>query len=150
MQNRLYIQLYDTMILQTRRGTTKSGGFVNAKPVFLLALIEAIRKGDVISNTFRIDGKLRSIYNGIYSSYENGSVTPLFLPYFHLASDGYYHIKWNEQSTRTERPSMKLFSEKVDYSYFDNALWDLLQNEEIRKHYEDLIISYFKLDSKTK
>ena len=49
MKDRPYIQLYNTMILQTRRGTSRNGGVINAKPIFVLALIEVIRRG-VFSN----------------------------------------------------------------------------------------------------
>lgn len=41
------------------------------------------------------------------------------------------------------RPSAKLLRDDACYGYLDNALWDLLQDEELRKYFEDQIISYF-------
>ena len=47
-----YINLYRTMMLQIRRSVVRGGIVVNAKPLFILALIEAIRQGLPNPNIF--------------------------------------------------------------------------------------------------
>lgn len=41
-------------------------------------------------------------------------------------------------------PSAIFLRDNIDYAYFDNALWDLLQEEEVRKGYVEAITKYFK------
>ena len=33
----------------------------------------------------------------------------------------------------------KLIRENVEYAYFDNALWDLVQDQEMRNHFRTII-----------
>ena len=40
------------MILQTRRGASRNGGIINAKPIFILSLIEMIRRNTYKFNKF--------------------------------------------------------------------------------------------------
>ena len=40
-------------------------------------------------------------------------------------------------------PSAKYLRENVQYASFDNALWDLLQDEETRNYFREVIINHF-------
>ena len=53
--NQHYINLYRTMMLQIRRSVVRGGVVVNAKPLFMLALIEDIRRGLPNQNMFAYD-----------------------------------------------------------------------------------------------
>lgn len=80
MKDCLYIQLYNTMILQTRRGASRNGGVINAKPIFVLALIEAIRCGVFSNNKVFFNSDLKDLYNGLYSKYNpNLAIAPVYL-----------------------------------------------------------------------
>ena len=78
MKDRPYIQLYNTMILQTRRGTSRNGGVINAKAIFVLALIEVIRRGVFSNNKILFNKDLKDVYNGLYSKYNpNLAIAPV-------------------------------------------------------------------------
>lgn len=144
MKDRPYIHLYNTMILQTRRGTSRNGGVINAKPIFVLTLIEVIRRGVFSNNKVFFNDSLKGVYNGLYSKYNPDlSIAPIYLPFYFLTGDGYWHIKWHKEQSPTYHPTMKMLRENAEYGYLDNALWDLLQDEEIRQFYEKQIINYF-------
>lgn len=139
-----YIQLYKTMILQTRRGASRNGGIINAKPIFVPSLIEMIRRNTNMFNKIYYDDELNSVYKQLYVRFNpNLTLAPLYQPFYYLVNDGYWHIKWVKQPIPNSLPSAKLLREDASYGYLDNVLWDLLQDEELRKYFENQIISYF-------
>ena len=132
------------MILQTRRGASRNGGVINAKPIFVLALIEVIRRGVFLNNKVLFNDELKDVYQGLYAKYNPDlAVAPMYLPFYFLVGDGYWHIKWTTEPDYTYHPSAKMLKENAEYGYLDNALWDLLQDEEIRQFFETQIINYF-------
>lgn len=144
MKSRLYIQLYNTMILQTRRGASRNGGVINAKPIFVLALIEAIRRSLCSNNKVLFNNDLKEVYHGLYLKYNPElAIAPMCFPFYFLVGDGYWHIKWVTEPEHTYHPSAKLLRENAEYGYLDNALWDLLQEEATRQFFEKQIINYF-------
>lgn len=143
-----YINLYRTMMLQIRRSVVRGGIVVNAKPIFILSLIDCIRLGMKTPNAFPYDEALQEVYRNKWNSfYPNVSATPICKPYYHLTNDGFWSIKW--KNGKIEPPSTdKKLRENVEYGCLDNALWDVLQVEETRQYFENQIISYFLSDTK--
>ena len=93
-----YINLYRTMMLQIRRSVVKGGVVVNAKPLFMLALIEDIRRGLPNQNMFAYDECLARIYYEKWKTfYPNMVPTPICKPFYHLANDGFWNIKWKSR-----------------------------------------------------
>ena len=60
-------------------------------------------------------------------------------PFWHLASDGFWHLHSNELSSMKTTPSRKWLKENVNYASFDEDLWVLLMNMEWRRKLEDFI-----------
>lgn len=148
--NQHYIDLYHLMFLQIRRSVIRGGTVVNAKPIFLLALIECIRRRVVENNVFCYGKPLNTIYYEIWSRfYPNILPTPICKPYFYLMHDGFWNIEWNNIKVLSS-PTDKRMRENVKHGYLDNALYDLFQEENIRRDFENLIISHFIVDTKTK
>lgn len=146
--NQHYINLYRTMVLQIRRSVVRGGVVVNAKPLFMLALIEDIRRGLPNQNMFAYDECLASIYYEKWKTfYPNMVPTPICKPFYHLANDGFWNIKWKSRVVEPPATDKKI-RDNAEYGYLDNALWDVLQEEETRQYYEDQIISYFLSDKK--
>ena len=94
---------YKTTILKIKRGHN-NGVVSNAKPILVLAIIEAIDEGILLGNKINFpNDNLQELYATIYSrNYSsdgiyraNAKFTPFNLPYFHLNAEEFYHIKWN-------------------------------------------------------
>lgn len=146
--NQHYINLYKTMILQIRRSVVKGGIVVNAKPLFILSLIENIRRGLPSPNSFHYDDKLTQIYLDKWKEfYPKTTPTPICKPFYHLENDGFWSIKWKAGKVSPPSTDKKL-RDNVEFGSLDNALWDLLQDEETRQYYEKQITSYFLTDTK--
>lgn len=143
-----YINLYKTMMLQIRRSVVRGGVVVNAKPIFVLAIIDAIRRGIQPPNVFYYDEFLSIIYREKWLSfYPTITPTPLYKPYYHLTNDGFWNIKWRDGKVEPPATNRKI-QDNALYGYLDNALWDVLQVEETRQYFENQIISYFLSDTK--
>lgn len=84
---------YRTALLKTKRGNNR-GVFSNAKPLFVLAIINAIEEGVVIGNKIEFTNKeLEDIYRKVSSkSYNsncdiiraNAKIAPFNMPFFIL------------------------------------------------------------------
>lgn len=112
-----------------------------AKPVLLLAIIQAIRDNLLTDNQIKYSDELEGIYKGLYAKYGE-SLSPMKYPFYHLTSDDFYHIKGQ---LPTKSPTPKQLKEKIEYAYLDTQLWELLQSEENRQEFQKAIEEYFNL-----
>ena len=145
---------YKVRILKTKRGH-KNGVFSNAKPIMILAIIEAIDEGLLLGTCIHFpNNELQNLYATIYSrNYTNEGIyranankTPFNMPYFHLNAEDFYNIKWKPgviPPRQAESPSGKFLAENVDYAYLDDTLWELLQDKSVREEYKEAIITHF-------
>lgn len=146
---------YKDILLKTKRGNNH-GIFSNAKPIFVITIIDAIHEGLIIGN--RIDFKRKDIENLYIDNYRHFSgsneelfrshikVTPYNLPFFHLNAESYYHIKWKDgivPPKQSQSPSSRFLKGHIDYTYLDIDLWELLQSSEIRDDFRNALIDKF-------
>lgn len=148
-------ELYKNLILLTKRGNN-CGIVSNAKPIFVLTIIDAISEGIIIGNRIMFDNSsFKELYKANYIKYENEGkslfsnnvkITPYNMPYFHLNAESYYHIKWNGKVVppkQAQSPSNKFLVENVEYSYIDDELWEMLQSSEMRTEFKNAILNHF-------
>lgn len=114
-----------------------SSGKTNvAKPLVILAMLLLVRNKKTIENKFEISD-IKRIYEELQNSY--GATTPFQYPLYFLENESFYHLKWNERRIKTYSPSAKIIREHVQYACFDNALWDLLQDDDINELFQTII-----------
>ena len=137
------IDLYRILFMRMRRSVVKGGIVINAKPVFIIAIIDLIGEGKIQRNEIYFDDVLKERYAEVHSSLlPQVPVTPCYRPFYHLSSDDFWHIHWRQEvgpSSLTE----KRLRDNVYYASFDNALWDVLQDESVRDYYKNEIIRFF-------
>ena len=156
----LTAEIYKEKLLLTKRGNNH-GVFSNAKPIFMLSIIDAIGEGVVIGNKIQFSNvELEEIYRRNFVICQNGGsglfrtnipITPFNLPFFHLNAEPYYHIKWRYEITppkQAQSPSNKYLKVNVDFAYLDDDLWELLQKPEVRQEYRESIIKKFLIIEK--
>ncbi len=112
-----------------------------AKPIFLVAIIRAIEKLLLTKNEIQYTDELEKLYIELYKEYGE-ELSPMKYPFFHLTSDGFYHIKG---ILATQSPTPKQLKEKIDFAYLDEPLWELLQEAENRNEMRRAIEEYFNL-----
>lgn len=61
-------------------------------------------------------------------------------PFWHLASDGFWHLQLKEEPKEKVTPTKTWLKENVLYASFDDDMWVLLQNREYRNKMRNVII----------
>lgn len=140
MTTNLKLKYYSSELLRIKRGY-RNGCVVNAKPYLLLAIFDLIVQFHIVDNHVLFDEMLKNQYEYIHVTYESSPITSLYKPFYYMASDGFWHIEWKNQSEI--KISAKYLKENVKYARFDNALWDLLQDSESRQALREVIIKNF-------
>ena len=137
---------YTRRIMNIRQAKIK-GERIVAKPVLLLAIIDGI-DGDVYrNNQFFIDDWLEGRYKMWMSKYAEPSqfddLTGIEKPFWHLETDGFWHLNYpGGRLSKGHTPSKAWLKENVEFAYFDESLWILLQNKEWRMRLRDYIIEH--------
>ena len=144
--NQLTIMYYKSIFIQIKRGNNR-GVFSNAKPLFIISIIDYISKGFIKDNVFEYPIKpVELIYSKNFQQYApNEKRTPFYMPFYHLSSENFWHLKWNDDNKKliAHSPSAKFLRENVKYASFDNALWDLLQDADARSVLRKAVINHF-------
>lgn len=137
---------YKGVLLNIHRGNYR-GKVSNAKPLFLIALIDLIGDGTVIANNIQFSGELKLAFKKVSQVYEpETKPTLLEKPFFHMGREVFYSIKYKdgvEPPERAQTPSAKFLRESVEYAYLDEQLWDLLQEAEVREEFKRAIIGFY-------
>ena len=138
----LKLRYYRTLLLQTKRGNSR-GVMINAKPIFLIAIFDSIKMGKIVDNRILFENNLKENYELLYSQFEpNRDITPFHKPFFFLKTDNYWHLMWKDSCER-KSPCVRLLRENLLYASLDNALWDLLQDEQSRDILREAVINHF-------
>lgn len=136
----LSLNYYLTLLLSVKTQIV-AGEKKVAKPILILAILKAISENLLTKNEIKYTDELEDIYIGLYDKY--GKVlSPMKYPFYHMQSDGFYHIKGN---LPTKSPTPKQLKEKIEYAYLDDQLWNLLQQEENRLVIQKRIEQFFNL-----
>lgn len=115
-------------------------GKVNiAKPLLLLSILKLIGD-DVQSNRIEIYS-IKEKYEELQKQY--AATTPYQYPLYFLENEVFFHLKWKETRIKTHTPSAKLIRENIEYAFLDNALWDLLQEQQMREYFQTLVVNNF-------
>lgn len=137
------IDLYRIMFLRIKRSVVKGRVIVNAKPIFLLTLIDMIADKKIVNNEVYFNQELEERYIAKYNELlPNEKATPLYRPFYHLINDEFWHLNFTNEVT-AESLTEKRLRENVRCGCFDNALWDLLQEENNRSFYSKLLIDNY-------
>lgn len=144
--NSFDINLYNDLILSIKRGNSIAGRSA-AKPLFILSILECIALEYLGENKIMFnDNNLKDIYNAFARYYNETSLKPIILPYFHLSSSDFYHLIWRKENRppyNGKTPSEKYLKENLLYAKLDDELWELLQDAESREYIRKNIITRF-------
>lgn len=138
---------YYTKRIATIRQAKIHGETIVAKPVLLVAIIDGIEANVFRNNQFAINDWLEGRYNMLMSQYAKDSQfddrTSIEKPFWHLETDGFWHLNYQgERLSKGRTPSKAWLKENVEFAYFDESLWILLQNKIWRMQLRDYIIEH--------
>ena len=133
--------------IATIRQAKIHGETIVAKPVLMVAIIDGIEANVFRNNQFAINDWLEGRYNMLMSQYAKDSQfddkTTIDKPFWHLETDGFWHLNYQgERLSKGHTPSKAWLKENIDFAYFDESLWILLQNKVWRMKLRDYIIEH--------
>ncbi len=143
---RLKTSYYKNMLISLKRGGYK-GVLSKAKPLFYLAIFKGIEEGWIMGNKIKYDKQIEKVYLEFYKMYDPQSKpAPFFKPFYHSTGESFYDIHWKEGKIPEHKwhtPSGKFLIDHCEYAYFDDGLWELLQDPESREELRNTIINHY-------
>ena len=141
------LKLYNDMLLAIKRGNGISGKS-NAKPIFLLSIIECISMHLLKENRIMWnDEALLKCYRAFNRHYDETNKSQMTVPYYHLRTSSFYHLIWRDEKNlppmKGKTPSEKYLRENLLYASLDDGLWNLFQDAESREYLRRNIITRF-------
>lgn len=140
----LSLEMFRQMMTSLKRGFA-NGVYSNAKPVFLISLIEFVPFCQF--NRFCLTDKiLKDMYKTNSMSFSSDKLPPFVVPYFHMQGEPFYSIIWKSDKRPQNYPHTQSEKSLLDFSYgtkLDDDLWELLQDEKNREYLRNCIIEHY-------
>jgi len=144
--NPFSLKLYNDMLLSIKRGNGISGKS-NAKPIFILSVIECVSLCKLRENIIMWnDENLLECYSSFHRYFHEDNKSPMTVPFYHLGSSPFYHLVWKENRPpiKGNTPSEKYLRDNLLYACLDDELWNLLVNADSRECLrKNIILRYF-------
>ncbi len=120
------------------------GEVIVAKPVLLLSLIDGISDSEFYDNRFILTEWLENRYLELMKQYTYSSqfsnITAIEIPYWHLSTDGFWNLQYKLEPKTNASPTKRWLKDNIEFAYFDEPLWILLQNKVWRIKLREFII----------
>ena len=148
--NTFVLDMYRQMFASLRRGNIK-GVYSNAKPIFLISIIDYITHLKNPNHFIWGDKNFEDIYISNFKIYDSSVPTPLWKPFYYMSSEPFYDLIWQEppNDKLLRRPSGKLLKGHLSFAKLDDELWDLLQAPENIEYLRNCIINQYLSYKKT-
>ena len=136
---------YTNRIMTIRQAKIR-GEVIVAKPVLMLALIDGIDAEVFTNNHFTLNEWLEERYLTLMFEHTPHSQfhkpADIANPYWHLATDGFWHLWLKTEHLYGKTPSRAWLKENVHFACFDDDLWILLQSKEWRTKLREYIVEH--------
>ena len=124
-----------------------NGETIVAKPVLMVAIIDGIDANVFTNNQFILNDCIEERYKKLMEQFTKNSqfdgTTGIEKPFWHLETDGFWHLNYQgERLSKGHTPSKAWLKDNVEFAYFDESLWILLQNKVWRMKLRDYIIEH--------
>lgn len=145
---------YIHLLGKLNRAFNKGMGFAPHKPILLLSLFELVRKGDIDTNRIFITPELVIAFKDNWKKLViTGHKENFSLPFFHLRSEPFWHLKSKTQfqdfiTSSKSIKSFKSLTENISYAEIDGSLFNLLQQPNENAFFTNYILELYFPDSK--
>lgn len=109
------------------------GSVAPHKPILLLSVIELIEQGVLRHNQIPLSAELIAAFLKLWQQLGSTAYNAdIGMPYFHLRSDGFWHLKPNSGfeallSSGAKIRAVGVLRQAVEYAYLEDELFELLQ-----------------------
>jgi predicted restriction endonuclease len=123
-----------------------NGNFRPHKLLLLLSIIDLLESKYIIENKIYLNAMLFSTFTKHYNFLDNNKfLNRPWYPYFHLRSSKFWNHKIKpglekEYQLLKSEHGVKKINSIIDYSFFDDETFDILQNRIYREKIESIIL----------
>jgi putative restriction endonuclease len=148
--NKYTLTEYCDKFASLKISSTKKLGNAGYKPILLLSVIELINRDIITENKILVSDNLINTFEEYWRVFASDSLYKggLHYPFFHLQSEGFWHLKLKPDFNGLQPKTTKKLKECVEYATLDDELFDLLQDSENRRILIDTLISVWFAFSK--
>lgn len=132
---------YRKLFAELNVSSSQKKGQAYYKPILLLSVIDLIAQGLVYENKITVSDDLINTFEKYWINLASGSYKGgLHYPFFHLQSEGFWHLEFKAQM-KLQPKTLKKLKEIVDHASLDEELFDLLQDQFSRAELVDTLIA---------
>ncbi len=123
-------------------------GLAPHKPILLLSILLLSENNRVDLENITIDLYLRETWSELWSCLEYLHPGPIYLPFYHMESEGFWHIEYNEQVSRGQPKSVKQINERIKRAYIDRSAIPFFEQDQTRKELINILLNagYFSAE----
>jgi len=103
-------------------------GLAPHKPILLLTLLILTKNDRVDLSDITIDMDLRETWSELWGCLKYPHSGPIYLPYYHMRSDGFWHIEFKEDAFEGPLRSLKDITERVYRVRMDPCVIDMFHD----------------------
>ena len=154
MESNEELSKYLFQLKKLRRDRNKKRGDAPHKPVLLLAIIEGIENGDIISNRIAISPELVLSFKDIWSKLVTTSHSPNFaLPFFHMKSEPFWRLVTLNGAiipvtSSNSIKSLKSLRESLAFAEMDGLLFSFLKEPISREVIKMELLNFYFPETK--
>lgn len=115
------------------------------KPLLILAAIDLVEQGKVSNNQILPNTELVEAFLKYWNLIRSDRPR-IFLPFYYLRSDGFWHLHAKPNKTIYAFRSMSQIAENVEYANFDDDLFALLLQPDTREIIRQMLIETYFAD----
>lgn len=136
-------------MLLSMRGTKVKGVVSPHKAIFILTIIDCIKKGYIQERRIFASNTLSNCFIRIWNKYvpmEWPFTANVFQPYIHMSSEPFYSLVYAEgvkDFDINQNWNRSLVIKYVEYAYFDDHLFELFHKQEFTDRLSKLLIDKF-------
>ncbi len=116
-------------------------GLAPHKPILILSLILLFKNKRVDLENITIDLYLREIWSDLWSCLEYSHPGPIYLPFYHLKSEGFWEIDYNKNSSTNQPRSVKQIHQRINRAIVDSSVITFFKQNPSRKELINTILN---------
>jgi len=103
------------------------------KPVLLLSIIVLYKNDRIDLRHIESNLDLRETWSEFWECLEYESKGPIYLPFYHMRSDGFWNIEFSQDITPHQPKSLRSLNEIVEEVSLDEELIELIDDKDSRE-----------------
>lgn len=106
------------------------------KAILLISVMELVRCGYIVCNRIELDDSIRQAFEYYWKVFVNNTPPTVWTPFWHMKKESFWHFKplhtldaIENLARPGETASIGKMKREIEYAYFDNDLFRIIQSQ---------------------